>query len=203
MRQIRARIVLLSLLTFVVLAGLLGAPDVSASHFRRDRIRIFGGPNPAAGPLLYTIERIPFLDEPAWWVFAGTPNYAPPAYAFTEDHLYQGSSVFYGPILATFRNDVAYLGAYVFSPPVLRLAGNRLFEGPSLRGTILFTFHGERMFAGPNHAGEIVANATRDIDDLEGPLELVLGLLFTGQIQETPPPPTPIPPPPPTPPPPP
>ncbi len=147
--------------------------------------------------MLYTIERVPFVRVPAWWVFRGPSSYYPPAYTFTNDRVYEGNALFYGPILATFRNDLAYLGPSIVPPAVLRLASNRLFPSASLRGPILFNFHGRRMFAGANHTGEIVAYVTEDIAGFDGPLELMMGLLFTGQLQETPPPPTPPPPPPP------
>lgn len=204
MKQARTRSVILLVLTIITLSSVFSPLGASASYYGRDRLRIFEGPNPT-GEILYTIERAPYLGGSSWWIFIGPYRSYAPAYTFTNEHVYEGGSIYYSPVVATFRSDRAFLGPNILGPAVLRLAGGRLFEGASFRGPILFNFHGKRMFAGPNPAGEIVANATRDIEGFDGPLELMLGLLFTDLLEEEPfppepPGPTPLPPPLPTPP---
>ncbi|MFQ5854415.1 MAG: hypothetical protein ACE5LU_02050 [Anaerolineae bacterium] len=196
MMKKRLRTVVSVMFVMLVLGSVRAPFDVSAFH-PRERIKLYAGPN-KTGDLLWTIERIPFFYQPAWWVFEGPPNYYPPVYTYTEEHFFEGSGL-YGEILFTFDNDTAYAGPNILWPPLFHFEGNRLYEGRSSRGRILYYFFGERVFEGANATGEIVLNATDDILSFPGPLPLVIGVLLGGQIPE----PTPEPPPPPAPPPPP
>lgn len=187
-------------ITAIVVLGFFGLHKVYASH-PRETVRLYAGPNPR-GELRWTIERIPFVSQPAWWIFEGPSNTYRALYTFTQDRLFEGNG-FYGPILATFNHGTAYAGPHFFGPALFHLSGGRLFEGASTRRRILYTFRNDRVFLGGSTSGEIVLNASRDISSFTGPLELVIGLLLSEQLPKPtptptrPPPPTPPPPPPP------
>lgn len=189
------RSVILVLFAVAVLGGFGMPRDASAFH-RREQIKLYSGPN-KTGELLWTIQRVPFFFQPAWWIFRGSPSYYPPEYTYTEEHFFEGSGL-YGEILFTFDHDTVYAGANIFGLPLFHFEGSRIFLGRSSRGPILYFMSGERVFEGANASGDIVLNATEDILSFPGPLELVIAILLSDQLPEpAPPPPAPPPPPPP------
>ncbi|MFQ5854414.1 MAG: hypothetical protein ACE5LU_02045 [Anaerolineae bacterium] len=167
----------------LALTTVLTGSAVRAAGLNRssDEIALWNGPSPGLGIIVYTIDLDQGRGTRIHRVYEGI-NVGTPDYLFNDRHFFNGLNR--ADPLYTFSSngERIYAGATVAGEPVYFLQpigeGIRVHRGPNNKGTILYTFFQNRVYAGANTLGTIVLSTDSNLLEQDAPVIQVITILL-------------------------